>query len=201
MLTEQTVAAAAAAPPTLFDLSPRCFECSDLGFTLNREGQISTCWRISAGAAHNPASAAAQMLRLAANRLMIRKIVIDPHVFQVARQIAAGTAEKPVKREQLIEGNFQYTRLSLRAFQGVVETLRSVWLLPVGSRKGDPSGYWIVTDADDFKSWVERAKSAPLTQLTTIHRVAKANFPVFAEQMEIEFWKDSEGGSECTKQQ
>ncbi len=62
----------------------------------------------------------------------------------------------------------------------------------VGSRKQEPSGYWIITDLEDFKEWFDRVKAAPITQLTTIHRVAKANFPVFAEQIEMDFWTDEE---------
>ena len=69
----------------------------------------------------------------------------------------------------------------------MIEDLRSEWLLPVGARKDDPSGYWIITDAADFAEWFTRSKSSPLTQLTTIHRVARRHFPTFAGQIELDF--------------
>lgn len=174
----------------LFDSVRRCHECQDIGFVVSKDGEFNWCWRARAGAEHNKQSPAAFVLQRAVEQLRIAKITIEPHIFYVARQIAAGTSAEPVKREKLIEGNFTYSKSPLRMFHKAVETLRSVWLLPVGSRKEAPAGYWICTDQKDFAEWVERAKSAPVTQLSTIHRVAKRNFPLFAEQLELQFFND-----------
>lgn len=177
-------------PMPLFDDARRCFECMDMGFVVSKDGEFSWCWRGRAGAEHNKQSPAAFVLQRAVEQLRIAKLPVEPHVFHVARHIAAGTSAEPIRREKLIEGNFGYSKSPLRMFHKVVEILRAEWLLPVGSRKAAPAGYWICTDQKDFAEWVERTKAAPITQLTTIHRVAKRNFPLFAEQLELQFFND-----------
>lgn len=176
--------------PTLFNLVPRCFTCGDLGFELIN-GVPATCWRRRSGAAHNEPSPALAMIARAIEKLQIAQAPIDPHALEVAKTLARHTSAKPCKRDRLVEVHFNHHPTSaVRNCAATIETLRRVWLLPVGSRKESPSGYWIITSMEDFADWVERAKSAPITQLTTIHRVAKRNFPVFADQMELDFWKD-----------
>jgi hypothetical protein len=80
----------------------------------------------------------------------------------------------------------------IRKLHSWIEELRKSWLLPIGGRKSGFSGYWIITDLEDFKEWIKAVMSAPITQLGTVHKLAKHNFPVFAEQMELDFWKDME---------
>jgi len=174
---------------TLFNMTPRCFACGDLGLIWT-DGRVSTCWRLRAGAVHNRPNEAAQMIERAVRNLMIAKRPIDQHVFHVAQSLIGFTSDRPCKRDVLIERHFTFSASSLRKFHETIETLRKEWVLPVGSRKESPGGYWIITDIDDFAKWVARAKAAPITQLTTIYRNAKRNFPVFAEQMELEFWSD-----------
>ena len=132
------------------------------------------------------------MIERAIRELRVEKRPIDQHTFFVAQTLMPFTAERPCKRDWLIDKHFTFSASSLRKFHDTIETLRKDWLLPVGSRKESPGGYWIITDAADFAAWFDRAKSAPITQLTTIYRNAKRNFPVFAEQMELEFWNDIE---------
>lgn len=176
--------------PTLFTMVPRCFACDDTGFELSSEGIISTCWRVRAGAVHNEPSEAAKMIARATHHLMIERVAIDRHVFDIAKTLARHTSAMPCKRDRLIDIHFGHSTSDVRNCAAAIETLRKVWLLPVGSRKESPSGYWIITETADFHAWVIRAKAAPITQLTTIHRVAKRNFPVFAEQMELDFFRD-----------
>lgn len=178
---------------TLFDMVPRCFACDDTGVELSADGVVSTCWRVRAGAAHNEPREAVKMILRSIHHLRIERVPIDRHVFEVAKQLARHTSDKPCKRDRLVETHFSHNPLSaVRNCATAIETLRKVWLLPVGSRKESPSGYWIITEMADFAAWVLRAKAAPITQLTTIHRVAKRNFPVFAEQMELDFFRDIE---------
>lgn len=172
---------------------PRCFSCGDLGFDLSKEGIVSTCWRVKAKAPHNPPSDAAVMVGRALHAMLIEKVAVDRQLFDVVKTLIRFTSAVPCTRQQLIEGHFDYSPAAVRNCQAAIETLRRVWLLPVGSRKEAPSGYWIVTDAADFAAYFDRAKSAPVTQLTTIYRVAKRNFPIFAEQIELDFWNDVSG--------
>ncbi len=178
--------------PTLFNMTPRCFECNDLGLTLPDNGLPSVCWRIQAGAVHNEANAAAKMIEQALRQLSIEKVFIDRHLFDVAATLAHYTSEMPCKKERAIELHFNYTAAALRVFHQSIETLRKVWLLPVASRKEPPSGYWIATTSEEFEDYYERSKSAPITQLTTMHRLAKRNFPIFAEQMELDIFNNIE---------
>lgn len=166
----------------------RCFECSDIGFVVERNVK-KLCWRRSYPH-HNTPNAAALMLERAVEHLMVRKLIVEPQHFEIAKLLARYTTAAPFTSARLLETHFV---LPLRSFMGIIEDLRRVWLLPVGSRKSAPVGYWIITDQADFASWVERAKAAPITQLTTIHAVARRNFPVFAEQLELEFWQDMRG--------
>lgn len=175
---------------TLFDSTPRCFACGDIGFDLMPDGVITRCWRQAAGADHAEPNEAAKIVARAIHRMMIEKVVADRHAFDVVKSLVRFTRDKPCRREKMLDMHFAFSASSLRNFHSCIETLRKVWLLPVGSRKVAPAGYWIITEIGDFADWVERAKSAPITQLTTIHRLAKRNFPVFAEQMELDFWND-----------
>jgi hypothetical protein len=175
---------------------PRCIACHDLGLEYAEGGMARQCWRIKAGAAHNPQNAAAQMVERSLREMRIEKVAIDRHTFEVVRSLAEFTTENPAKRDELIGRHFTCWAGStaIRNLHNVIEILRKVWLLPVGSRKGNhddsPAGYWIIVTAEDFADYFNQAKAAPITQLTTLHRVAKRNFPIFAEQFELEFYND-----------
>lgn len=176
--------------PTLFNMTPVCFACEDLGFIPGKIDAITGCWRNEAGAEHNAANAAARMIGRAVQMMPPGKIPVNAHTFSVAKALSRATSERPCNREEILKKYFGYTNNPLRKFHYVIEELRKEWLLPVGSRKEAPSGYWIITSEADFKKWFERSNSAPITQLTTNYKVAKRNFPIFAEQMELEFFND-----------
>lgn len=167
----------------------RCFECGDLGFTL-RNNALHGCWRFRARAPHNAPNAAAVLLARSVEWLMIRKLHIDTQHFEIAKLLTRYNTERPFDRAGSLENHFA---MPLRSFMGIIEDLRKIWLLPVGSRKFVPAGYWIITDEADFKAWVDRCKAAPITQLSTIAAVARRNFPIFAEQLELDFWQEMHG--------
>ncbi len=171
-----------------------CQRCFDTGIWLTPKNQVAVCPRVQMRERHNEPNNASLILRRATNRLFDKKLWINSQAFDLARVLTNYTSRKPCSRTSLFELFFADTNFTeankLRKFHSMVEELRAIWLLPVGSRKCDPSGYWIITDLADFKAWIDRVKSAPITQLTTIHRVAKHNFPVFAEQLELEFYND-----------
>lgn len=187
-------------PHTQFDLfnpfrsivpDARCPRCLDTRVWLTPTNQVEYCPRSCAAPQTNPA---AFLMGRAAWRLRSMGIHINPFAFDLARILTHHTTDQPCLRVDLLEFFFAETNLSganrLRKFHELVEDLRKIWLLPIGSRKYKPSGYWIITDLEDFKAWFERVKVAPITQLSTIHKVARANFPIFAEQMELDFWKN-----------
>lgn len=173
-----------------------CPRCQDLGVWIEPSGSVQPCPEISVGNPHSEPNAAAKAVQKAIELQRFHGSSVSTFDFEIARTLAGFTSEKPCPRDLLIERHFTWTVSPLRKFHQHIENLRATWLLPVGSRKNDPCGYWIITELDDFSEWVERSKSAPIKQLSTIHRVARANFPVFAEQMEIEFSNDIQAPAE-----
>ena len=173
-----------------------CDRCLDSGLWLSPKSEVLVCPKVQMQQPHTVANKASLILLKAANRMFEQKKFIHVHEFELARVLTHFTSQMPCERTKLFDLLFADTNLDfkgkLRKLHGLIENLRKIWLLPVGSRKDDPSGYWIITELQDFKDWVERAKSAPITQLTTIHRNARFNFPEFAEQLEFEFWNDME---------
>lgn len=173
-----------------------CSLCYDAGLWLTPKGDIRECPTIARRAEHPELNRAALTLRKSIESLQHAKQAVDGRLFEIARMLIYATTEKPCPREDVLKTFFSYLPMTkqtqLRNFHSAIEDLRRVWLLPIGSRKDAPSGYWMITDIEDFSAWVERSKSAPITQLSTIHRVAKRNFPIFAEQMELDFWHDIE---------
>jgi hypothetical protein len=168
-----------------------CQRCFDTGVWLSPKNEVLVCPRVQIGERHAEPNYASILLRRATNRLFERQYWIAPITFDVARILTNFNTQKPCPRRHLEEIFFADTKLNPahieRRVKAVIEELRKDWLLPIGSRKGDPSGYWIITDLDDFKEWFAGVKSAPIQQLATIHKVARHNFPVFAEQMEMDF--------------
>lgn len=124
---------------------------------------------------------------------LLGRIALRPGrmAFDLAQALTHFTSESPCDTRLLLDYLFADTRMShherLRKLAHLVEDLRRVWLLPVGSRRTAPAGYWIITDLDDCMAWLRAASSAPKTQLATIWRSAKAAFPVLAGQGEFEF--------------
>ena len=176
-------------------LDNRCSRCGDLGVWMTPAGAAAVCPVIQMGQPHVEPNAAAKLIERATRSLAFRELPILTLPFEVARTLSYSTSSEPCDREYLLNKHFGWQSASrLRKFHYVIEELRSGWLLPIGSRKEEPFGYWIITDEADFKDWFERTRSAPIKQLSTIHKVARANFPIFAEQIELEFWKDMAEG-------
>lgn len=168
-----------------------CHRCGDLGIRWEPSGRIAVCPVIQLGLDHPEPNAAAQMLRTRVGKLQSRGIAINSLSFDVARALTYATSGSPTPRQTLLNKYYGWASSQLlRKFHATIEELRTIWLLPVGSRKELPHGYWIITNEDDFSEWAERSKGAAITVLSRIHRLAKANYPVYAEQMELEFWKD-----------
>lgn len=174
-----------------------CERCFDTGVWLTPLNAVEVCPKIQLGEIHAETNKGADLIKRSTALLKANRTWISPQVFDFARILSNYTSENPCPRQSLDFYFFDGTNLTaenkLRKLHGIVEELRKVWLLPVGSRKFEPSGYWIITELEDFKVWFNSVKAAPITQLTTIHKVAKHNFPVFAEQIELEFRNDFPG--------
>ena len=173
-----------------------CTICSDFGLWMTPKGDVQPCPVIARGDQHREPNAAAKLAQKAIEAMKRNGVYIDCRQFDLVRELSRHTSADPCDRKKILVDRFSYLPMSdaaqLRRFHACIEELRRVWLLPIGSRKESPSGYWIITDQKDFEEWFTRTKAAPVTQLTTIYKVAKRNFPIFAEQMELDFWNDIE---------
>jgi hypothetical protein len=178
----------------LKDFKFNCQRCFDTGIWLTPTNDVAECpQKVMLPGSHPQLNAAAEILQRSVRRFKERNYVM-PQTFDLARILSNYTTDEPCARQLIFDLFWQDTNLTeanrRRKLVAMIEELRLKWLLPIGSRKIEPSGYWIITTLEDFKAWFDRVKSAPITQLSTIHKVAKHNFPLFAEQMEIDFWTD-----------
>jgi len=173
--------------------SRTCVRCFGTSMALNSDNIVEACTSLKLLTHPLPNEASLMLLR-SLSLLKEKQIWINPQAFDLARLLTNFDSKTPCPRQEIFDTFYDATTLSnqnqLRKFHALIEELRSIWLLPVGSRKTEPSGYWVVTELADFKEWFERVKAAPVTQLITIYKVARHNFPVFAEQMELKFWND-----------
>lgn len=172
----------------------RCQRCFDTGIWLTPKNEVAECpEKLMMPGLHPQLNNSAEMLERSVRRFKERNFVM-PQTFDLARILSNYTTGEPCSRQAIFDLFWLDTNLTetnkRRKLAGMIEELRLLWLLPVGSRKFEPSGYWIITDLEDFKEWFDRVKAAPIQQLSTIHKVAKHNFPILAEQIELDFWMD-----------
>lgn len=152
-----------------------CGHCLDTQLVLNEDGQARVCDRRG----HLPMSDSALAVWRAVRRMQGPR-QLNPVTVLVAQKLTLYTSSEPCPASA-------FGDLSLRQVAHHIEDLRSVWHLPVGSRKDASPGYWIITDLEDCKEWLRRATAAPKTQLATIWKAARAAFPDLANQQEFEF--------------
>jgi hypothetical protein len=167
-----------------------CDHCRGLGVWLDPNGALHPCPRIEVGEPHaGPTDRGAFIVR-SLRRLRQEKQDIGLVAFEVAKALLPHSADDPCDRRFLTDRYFTWTNDPLRQIAYTVAELRYKWFLPVLSSKDRSGGYWIAADQTDFEAWFVRARSAPVTQLGGLHSLARATFPVFAEQAELDFWSD-----------
>lgn len=189
MLAEQCGTSSATAPAR----AATCNRCLDLGIYIGPSSNaFEPCPNIVLGNEHAEPSPVAQIIQ---DAVMRQQIPADTHLFEIVRTLAMYTTEEPCPGDELIDRHFAYSDGSheskRRKLSRSIERLRVDWVLPVGSRKDQPSGYWIMTDQVDFESWLDEALSQPKKTIRTAYRLAKRYFPVFAGQLELS-WQDFE---------
>jgi hypothetical protein len=173
-----------------------CERCFGIGLRISPSGKVERCPTLQLGDDHMELRAEGKRIVRAVEMLRRRGLEADPRHFELARSIGRWyDTTRPCSAADLGTIHFSYMPPGegrRREVTKAIRFLREIWFLPVGSRKDKPAGYWIVTDEQDFKEWVERATAEPITTLSTIHRLARANWPEYAEQIEMKFWQDVE---------
>lgn len=188
-----TQTSSANASQTSFVWKPvTCELCFGIGLRHRPTGGIEECPALQLGSEHCDLSEEGKRICRAVEVMRRRKLDVDPIHFDVARSLAQFSTDKPCSSHELGQRHFSYKdgEDRRRLVTKNIKFLRDIWFLPVASRKEKPMGYWISVTEQDFRKYVERATNEPISTLSTLHRMAKANWPEFAEQMEIDVWKD-----------
>lgn len=188
----------ATSPAPVLPFIPRCDLCFAIGLRINPAGAVEQCPTLQMGFEHCDLLPAGKRIVRSVEMLRRQNKDVDPVLFDIARSLANYSAELPCSSRELIDRHFNYVtgdENQRRLVSHTIKELHDVWFLPVASSKNKPSGYWIARDEQDFRRFVDRAMREPITRLTSLHRLAKANWPVYAEQMEIDFWKDMDHSS------
>jgi hypothetical protein len=81
---------------------------------------------------------------------------IDGRLFELARMlIYSTTGAVPCVEDRFFMTFFSYLPMtkttSCASFTPRSRAASREWLLPIGSRKDSPAGYWIITDIKDFE--------------------------------------------------
>lgn len=184
-MSEQPYAAPMSIRPMLEGV--KCFECLDTNLQIGLYG-VQACDKCS-GARLSRSNAATMLARVIFNRLE-RKQTVEPMLVQLARILTRFSSENPMPGAMLEV----HLRLDYRTAKSMIETLRRDYLLPIGSRKGQPNGYWIMTTATEFIEWDRQFRSSAISVFATSYRLMRANFPALAGQTSLDF-------TEAVKQQ
>lgn len=171
-----------AAPVTMRPMleGVRCFECVDTNLEITLYGVQACASCVGAREARSPA--ASTLARVIFNRLE-RSLPVDPMLVQLGRILTRFSSDQPLPGE-MIE---VHLRLNYRTAKTMIETLRREYLLPIGSRKGQPNGYWIMTTAAEFIEWDRQFRSQAISLFATSYRLMRANFPALAGQTTLDF--------------
>lgn len=161
-------------------LGAKCFECLDTNLEITLYG-VQAC-QACVGARESRSHAATMLARIAFRRVE-KGQPLDPMLIQIARILTFFTSEQPLPGA-MIE---THLRLDYRTAKKMIETLRREYLLPIGSRKGDPNGYWIMTTAAEFIEWDRQFRSQAISLFATSYRLMRANFPHLAGQTSLDF--------------
>ena len=147
-----------------------CTHCWDTGLApkLSDRGRCPAC-----STAPRAANAATALLSRAIRRRLDAEQPIEDRPFQLACLLTHFTTNRPIKRAPLQE----MMERGEREFKKQIEVLRRDWLLPIGSRKGTPNGYWIITSEADFREWHQHFRRQALTEFATANKLLEQNFP------------------------
>lgn len=134
-------------------------------------------------------SVSVQMFREAVAVRQFHSRLIAPNEFELAQFLTHFHSEHTCQRVVLEElfCSLEMPRNNERRIKKLIENLRHEWLLPIGSFKTAPFGYYFITDESDFLRWQKENMSGALTQLSTNWIVYKHNFRRLAGQNDLDF--------------
>lgn len=160
-----------------------CDDCYDSNLLWGRGG-IEACQKCQER--KDLPESAERLQRAVYDRVATAKF-INKQQFDLARVLVKATAKYPLGLNALIR-HFSLTDRTVKAY---IESLRSEWLLPIGSSKFPPTGYYWIASANEFKGWLEAYLSQPKEEFRTAHRMLRANFPELAGQINFDFQEET----------
>jgi hypothetical protein len=169
-------------------INPRCDYCWDTGLWMPA-GRLSVCPDLILKS-HPISSIKANIVAREASRVQDIGKGLDEDQFDIARLLAHFQETEPCPREKI--DYLLYGKVNLgtaRKVMKLIEILRSFWMLPIGSRRIPPAGYWIITGSREYARWFDHALRASRTQFAKFYQNAKHNYPHFASQLSLNFFE------------
>lgn len=170
-------------PPLKQILWYLCNDCFDSGLIWQGSDGPGSC--LQCAERRDLPDASAKLIRAIYERVAANKL-INKQQFDVARALVKSTVQIPVPLNILMR-HFDTTD---RTIKGYIESLRTDWLLPIGSSKFPPSGYYWINSAEEFKAWLEAYLSQPKEEFRTAYRMLKANFSELTGQVNFNFGEE-----------
>ena len=128
-------------------------------------------------------SPAAQRLLENVQSRIERNQEVRPQTLLTARLLIHSTVAEPVSGISL-QGQL---RCSERDVKAITQELRREWLLPIGSSRRPPHGYYWMHSAEDFLNWSRVYRSQAIEELVTLYKLQRANFAELAGQQPLDF--------------
>ena len=171
----------------LLPFKPRCATCWDTDIWLPN-GKLEIC-PFADEKHHLIPPHAANIVAREAKRVQSLYSGIEEVEFHVARILCSFSKDNRCPGIELEKFFYHRTgNLTRRWLMHVIESLRSKWLLPIGSSRIKPAaGYWIITGVSEYGQWLEHGLQASRTQFRKFYENARHNYPEFAEQLKLEF--------------
>lgn len=111
----------------------------------------------------------------------------------VARMIVSASRDTPVTITAIQDHLAQKQGLkpTARNIKRIIRELRHTHRLPIGASRDEPSGYWWPRNVEDWKELIVRLQAQPLDELTTLHRIIRANQPEMMGQLRFVLREDT----------
>ena len=170
----------ATSPPTL---DSACDKCLDTGIALDKDGHPIRCDLHDATFEFSEAAA-----RLSTRLWLMadKRKTVEARTLRIARLLTHATFDCPLQGKVLRS----YFDMSEREVKSVVEELRAEWVLPIGSRRMPPYGYYWITSPEEFKDWLRTMRGQAMSELSTSYGLYRACYPELAGQEALDFAED-----------
>jgi hypothetical protein len=112
-----------------------------------------------------------------------RKLPVEIQTLNLARYLIHSTPEEPLYGYTL-QG---YLRATEREVKAAARELRREWVLPIGSSRKPPYGYYWMLTAKDFLAWARVYRAQAIDELVTLYRMQRRNYPELSGQGKLGF--------------